>query len=88
LIDDGEFSIAVVVSHMACEVAVERAFNEAFPAKGLSYLEDPVMAFVSGHNLATDRICNLYTALTGGSPSGRTSKFRRLGGIRLCMPRD
>ena len=65
LIDDAEFSIAIVVCHMACEVAVERTFNEAFPAKGLSYLENSVMAFVNGNNLATDRIRDLYTALTG-----------------------
>ena len=40
LIDDnGEFGIAIVVAHMACEIATERTMSEAFAAKGVSYLE-------------------------------------------------
>ena len=30
LIEKGEFSIAVVVAHMACEISVERAISRAF----------------------------------------------------------
>ena len=65
LIDDGEFGIAVVVAHMACEVATERALSEAFANKGISYLEDSVTGFFNGYNLNNDRIRELYTALTG-----------------------
>jgi hypothetical protein len=65
LIDDGEFGIAIVVSHMACEIATERALSEAFAAKGIPYLEDPVTDLLSGYNLANPRIRKLYTALTG-----------------------
>src|SRR5262249_10438345 len=64
LIDEGQFGIAIVVVHMACEIATERSLSEAFKTKGISYLEDSVMEFVSGHNLATNRIRKLYTALT------------------------
>jgi hypothetical protein len=39
--------------------------SEAFSAKGLQSLKDAVMRFLSGYNLANERIQNLYTALTG-----------------------
>jgi hypothetical protein len=55
LIDDGEFPIAVVVAHAACEVATERSLPKAFDAKGIAYLEGPVTDLYSGSNLATDR---------------------------------
>ena len=42
LIDSGEHSVSVVVAHMACEVATDRAFTDAFKAKGLEYLEEPI----------------------------------------------
>jgi hypothetical protein len=50
LIDQGQFSIAVVVAHMACEVATEEKLSEAFTAKGLQYLKESVMEFVNGYN--------------------------------------
>lgn len=65
LISDGQPSIAVVVAHMACEVAVERALSAAFAAKRLQQLEEPVTDFMNGYNLANDRNRRLYTALTG-----------------------
>jgi hypothetical protein len=42
LIGDGHFSIAIVVAHIACEVAAERAISNAFKSKDLQYLEDPL----------------------------------------------
>ena len=65
LIDDGELGIAIVVAHMACEVAVERTMSEAYVTKHISYLEDAVSEFHSGYNLANNRLRKLYTALTG-----------------------
>ena len=57
LIDENrEFGIAVLVAHVACEVATERTLSEAFGAKGLSYLEDSITRFFGGYNLANDRI--------------------------------
>jgi hypothetical protein len=35
LIDQGQFSVAVVVAHMACEVATEEKLSGAFTTKGL-----------------------------------------------------
>jgi hypothetical protein len=64
LIGEGEFSIAVVVAHMACEVATERSLTEAFVKAGLPHLEDAVSEFLNGYNLGTPRIRKLYTALT------------------------
>jgi hypothetical protein len=66
LIEKGEFSIAVVVVHMACEISVERAISRAFKAKGIDYLQQPVEDLLSGYNLANERVRNLYNAVTGG----------------------
>jgi hypothetical protein len=65
LIDQGEPSIAVVVAHMACEVATERKLSEAFSAKGLQYIEESVTDFLNGYNLANDKNRKLYVSLTG-----------------------
>jgi hypothetical protein len=65
LIDEiEEFALAIVVAHMACDVATERTFSEAFAAKGISDLEDAVTDLLSGYSLNSNRIRNLYTALT------------------------
>jgi len=69
LIDAGEFSIAVVVAHIACEVATDRAFTKAFAAKGLDYLEESIGAYFSGTVQAR-----------GSRPGGQTSGQ----GVRLC----
>lgn len=42
LIEKGEFGIAVVVAHMACEISVGRAISRAFKAKGIDYLQQSV----------------------------------------------
>ena len=65
LLQREQVGIAIVVAHMACEVAAERSMAEAFQGKALAYLEDPILAFVNGFNLATPRIQELYSALTG-----------------------
>jgi len=66
LIDTGQHSIAVVVSHMACEVAAERAFCKAYADKGIKYLEEALSELLNSHNLGNDRTRKLYAALTGG----------------------
>jgi DNA-directed RNA polymerase subunit RPC12/RpoP len=63
-IDQGHFSIALIVAHMACEIASERAISAAFAARGISDLEEPVESFLNGYNLGNPRIRQLYTALT------------------------
>ena len=67
LIESGEFSISVVVAHIACEVATDRTFSEAFKAKDIEYLEEPIEKLLSGNNLGNDKTRRLYTALTGDS---------------------
>ena len=61
----GEYGIAIVVAHMACEVATERAFSESFDKQSIQHLEKPIFEFVSGYNLGRDAIRVLYTAFTG-----------------------
>jgi hypothetical protein len=67
LIERGNHSVAVVVCHMACEIAAERAFSAAYAAKGLTYLEPAVDDLLNGHNLAAEKNRNLYNALTGNT---------------------
>jgi hypothetical protein len=62
-----EFSIAVVVAHMAAEIAASRKLGEAFEARGIADLEDAITGFFSGSNLANDRIRSLYSVLTTDS---------------------
>jgi hypothetical protein len=65
LIDDGQFSIAAIVCHMACEIATERTLSESFGKKGIQHLKEPVLSFSSGYSLSNNRLRVLYTALTG-----------------------
>src|SRR6266511_1913279 len=65
LLDEGQFSLAVIVCHMACEVAAERSLSAAFAKKGLQDLGKAVDEFLNGYNLAAERNRKLYTALTG-----------------------
>jgi hypothetical protein len=66
LIDQGEPSIAVVVAHMACEVATERRMSEAFVTKQVEYLKDAVTSFLNGYSIALNkRTRDLYITLTG-----------------------
>jgi hypothetical protein len=64
LIDQGRFSIATVTSHMACEVAAERAFDAAYAAKKLETLGEAVDGLMNGHNLGNEKHRKLYNALT------------------------
>lgn len=65
LIDQGYFNIAIVTSHMACEVAAERAFDAAYAAKNLDPLGEAVEDLMNGHNLGNEKHRKLYNALTG-----------------------
>jgi hypothetical protein len=65
LIDQGHFDIAIVTSHMACEVAAERAFDLAYAARKLEPLGEAVDGLMNGHTLANDKHRKLYNALTG-----------------------
>lgn len=61
---DNHHGIAVVVAHMACEVAVERAMRRAFTTNDVSALARPVLDLLNGYNLGNDRTRKLYAALT------------------------
>jgi hypothetical protein len=52
LIDQNQPRIAVVVAHMACEVATEQRLSEAFAIEGLEYLKKSVVESLNGYSLA------------------------------------
>jgi len=64
LLNEQEFSISVVVAHVAAEVAASRKLTEAFGARGISDIEDVVTGFFSGSSMANERTRKLYSALT------------------------
>ena len=64
-IDRGEYSISIVVSHIACEVATDRAFAQAFRAKKIEYLENAIEKLLPGNNLGNENVRRIYTAMTG-----------------------
>jgi len=61
----GDFSIAVVVAHTACEISAERVISQAFAAKSIEYLEDWVDDVLSSYSLSNSRVQDLYIAVTG-----------------------
>ena len=65
LINQGYFNIAIVTSHIACEIAAERAFDAAYAAKNLETLGAAVDDLMNGNNLGNERHRKLYNALTG-----------------------
>lgn len=65
LVDQGHFNVAIVTSHMACEIATERAFSAAYAVKKLKPLGEAVDNLMNGHNLGNDKHRQLWNALTG-----------------------
>ena len=63
--DDKVCGLSTIVAHLACEVAVERAFSDTFARKGILSLEETVGDALNGYNLANDKVRKLYTSLTG-----------------------
>ena len=54
-----------LTSHMACEVAAERAFDAAYADKNLETLGEAIDGLMNGFNLGNERRRKLYNALTG-----------------------
>jgi hypothetical protein len=71
LIELSHFSMAVVASHIACELATELVLSSSFSKKKIKYLQDAVLKFLNGYSLANDKIRELYTALTGDVIQGQ-----------------
>ena len=63
-IANGQYSVATVVIHMACEIATEQLMTLAYAAKGLSHIEN-ALDRVLGNNIAQDRLRSMFNALTG-----------------------
>lgn len=65
LIEQGYFNIAIITSHLACEVAADRAFDAAYAAQKLDALGEAIDKLMNGRNLGNEKHRNLYNALTG-----------------------
>lgn len=63
LIETEQYSISVVVSHMACEVAAERSISSAFKEREIEYLEEAVRDMLASCNLANERTRKLFHSL-------------------------
>lgn len=60
----GEYGLAVIASHIACEIAATRVFSKALATQQLTHLDDPLSDLLNGFNLATERNRNLFNAVT------------------------
>jgi hypothetical protein len=65
LIDEGRYSLAVILVHTACEVATGQLISNAFDSGGARHLKQWVIGLRRGNNLANRQIRELYKALTG-----------------------
>jgi hypothetical protein len=63
LIDDGEFNVSVVILHMACEIAVEKAIYDWCTKQGKPIPQN--LDGYNGYSLAKDKNRKAYTLLTG-----------------------
>ena len=89
LIAAGDFSIAAVVAHTACEISAERVISQAFAAKSIEYLEEWATKTLNGFSLSNSRVQALYNAVTGDniqdqSSSGKVSRRRQRAEIVSC----
>jgi hypothetical protein len=72
--------LAVIVVHMACEIATERSISEAFDARGAQYLKDWVAHLRLGYSLARKDVRALYTALTGDQVAHHVTSWSKFKG--------
>ena len=62
------YVLKILVLPLGVRFFLNRAFrpiSQAFAAKGIGYLEEAVLALLSGYNLANERIRDLYNAVAG-----------------------
>ena len=62
--DAGEFAMAVIQSHAACEVANARRWAASFADREIPHLQKPIEAFLSDFSLIRDESRNVFRALT------------------------
>ena len=60
-----DFGVAIVVAHVACEITAQQAMTRAFARRSIPELERPVRELFTGFNFATDRIRDIYEAVSG-----------------------
>jgi hypothetical protein len=65
LIESGEFGLATILAHTACEVAAERAMSRAITERGIADLEVAIFKILSNSNLGNERTSKFYEPLTG-----------------------
>jgi hypothetical protein len=72
MLTDKQYEMAVVSSHVACEIAAERAISCGFATRSCTDLEKPVTNLLNGYNLANHRVRKLYKALTTDDVGAQT----------------
>jgi hypothetical protein len=65
LLDSKFPGVAVLIAHVACEIAVERRLTRAYADREIPELQEPVQKLHNGFNLGNTNIRKLYEALTG-----------------------
>ncbi len=72
LIEDAErqfateqYGVAILVAHMACEIAIERKLSDAFKSRGIEDLQESFYGFLNGFSVGNERLRRLYVDVTG-----------------------
>lgn len=74
LINAGQFDMAVVISHAACEIAMEQVLSNAIANKDIRYLEEWLSEFLG--KPTNERAQRLLTVLTGKEIQGQQPLWR------------
>lgn len=82
LIHRKKFTIAVVVSQMACEISVERALSLAFDNDKVQHLAETVTKMLSGRSITNGNVRKLYDALTGKDTLADLQTLKIWDGLR------
>ncbi|MES2128117.1 MAG: zinc ribbon domain-containing protein [Pseudomonadota bacterium] len=84
LMESGEYGIAIVVAHMACEVAAERTISEALRSKSDVDLEKSIIERFNGFNLGNRKNRAAYFEVTGDAiqEQGFWEEFKASGDAR------
>jgi len=65
------YSMAVIICHVACEMATDRALADAFEQLGNDALEQVIRRRIKSNRMGTEETRKLYTSLTGDKIEGQ-----------------
>ena len=75
LIDQGQYSFAIVLAHTACELAVEQVFNKLFEDRKLTDFREFIMPGRLSYNISANDIKERYNKLANDNIQSDKNAF-------------